>query len=90
MNYPEKELIVVPECNDENDNPTCWAIASDYDRTSDRVHYIWICKYADNEYVIENSDGRNLTEKIFKTLRGAKIRAEGIIYRQFSTGSFTD
>lgn len=24
--YPEKDLIVVPECNDEDENPTCWAI----------------------------------------------------------------
>ena len=90
MRYPKKELEIVPECNDDNDNPTCWAIASEYDRGAERKHYIWICKYSESEYIVEDSDGYNLAGKTFRTLWGAKRRAEGIIWRQEESGFFSD
>ena len=90
MAYPKRELEVVPECNDDNGNPTCWAMASEYDRGSKRYHYIWISKYDDKEYVVEDSYGNNLAGKTYKTLWGAKREAEGIIWRQDETGAYSD
>ena len=89
IKYPERELIIVPECNDENDNPTCWAmLVCD---AADGMHYIWITKYDDKEYIVEDSNGHNLTcNKVYKTLQGAKREAEGIAWRQDESGFFTD
>lgn len=87
MAYPKRELQIVPECNDENNQPRCWAMAIP---ASDRTHYIWICQYDDKEYIVENSDGYNLAGKVYKTLRGAKKEAEGIAWRQDESGCFTD
>ena len=89
MIYPKRELEIIPECNDDNDNPCCWSmLVCD---TGDKRHFIWITKYDDKEYVVENSDGYNLVDgKVYKTLAGAKKRAEGIAWRQEETGYFTD
>ena len=89
MTYPKRELEVIPECNDEHDNPRCWAML--VSEIFDRRHYIWISQYSDDEFVIENSDGYNLCGKVtYKTLAGAKRKAEEIAYRQDDTGFFTD
>ena len=95
VKYPERELMVVPECNDENDNPTCWAMSCGYSWNRDgskHEHFIWICKYADNEYIVENADGANLADndKIYKTLWGAKRCADGIAWRRDESGSWDD
>lgn len=89
MGYPNRELIVVPEGIDENDNPTTWAIEM---QGSYRKHYIWIEKaYGAEEYEVIDSYGNNLTNgKIYKTLRGAKKAAEVIAWEQEKTGYFTN
>lgn len=90
MAYPKRELNIVHECDDDNENPRCWSMASEYDRGAERYHYIWIIKYDDKEYVVEDSDGNNLAGKTYKTLWGAKREAEGIIWRQDESGFYTD
>lgn len=90
MAYPKRELNIVHECDDDNGSPRCWSMASEYDRESERYHYIWICKYDDKEYVVEDSYGNNLARKTYKTLCGAKREAEGIIWRQDESGFYTD
>ena len=87
--YPEKKLKIVPECNDEDDNPTCWAIEGGDEKTCGK-HFVWICRYVENEYVVEDSIGRDLAGKTYKTLRGAKKAAEGIIWRQDESGAYSD
>lgn len=88
MSYPKLDLIIVAECNDEDDNPTCWALLAGSDDR--RNHYVWICKYGDDDYRVESSHGWNLANKSFKTLWGAKRCAEGICYRQNESGFYTD
>jgi len=96
--YPKIELEVVPECNDDDDNPCCWSmLAGQSYRLEDEFgkpsvkHYIWIVKYDEKEYIVEDSNGHNLTRnKVFKTLWGAKREAEGIAWRQNESGFFTD
>lgn len=85
--YPKRELMVVPECNDENDDPTCWAIEGG---DKEKKHFVWVTKYDEKEYVVEDSEGHNLAEKTYKTLWGAKRAAEGIIWRQEETGYYTN
>lgn len=88
--YPIRNLEIVPECNDENDNPTCWGMLVCEDGTG-RRHFLWICKYDEKEYIVEDSRGNNLTDgKVYKTLKGAKKAAEAIAYRQDESGFFTD
>jgi len=89
MGYPKRELEIVPECNDDNDNPCCWAMfICRYDGKS---HFLWICKYDEQEYVVEDSAGYNRAGgKVYKTLQGAKKAAEAIAWRQEETGFFTD
>ena len=87
--YPIKELEIVPECNDENDNPTCWGMLICEDGSGKR-HYIWITKYDEKEYIVEDSHGFNRADKVYKTLKGAKKAAEAIAYRQNESGCFTD
>lgn len=77
-------LRVVPEANDENDNPTCWSVHV-FDN-----HFIWICKYSNNEYRIENSNGYCLNDKTYKTLSGAVRIARQIAERQNESGFTTD
>ena len=80
-----RKLIIVPECNDENDNPCCWAM------TVCDNHYIWVSKYGDKEYIIEDSNGNNLAgNKVYKTLSGARREAESIAWRQDENGLYTD
>ena len=84
MTYPKRQLKVVTECNDENNTPTCWAIEVNY---SDEVRgFIWITKYGEKEYKVENSDGYDISGKTYKTLAGAKREAEGIAWRREETG----
>ena len=85
----ERELIVVPEGDDEETGEhTCWAIEM---QGTDRKHFIWISKYDDKDYRVETSHGRNLADdKIYKTLGGAKRKAEEIAARQESRDFFTD
>lgn len=92
MNYPKRDLVVVHECDDEQGNPTCWSMFCGYSWDCDhkRNHFIWICKYDEKEYVVENASGYNCSGKIFKTLWGAKREAEGIAWRQEESGCFTD
>lgn len=89
MSYPKRNIEIVPECNDDNDNPCCWAML--VCRTDDKSHFIWITKYDENEYIVEDSNGYNRTDgKVFKTLWGAKRAAEEIAWRQEETGLFSD
>lgn len=89
MTYPKRELEVVPECNDENDNPCCWGMLVCEDGDGKR-HYLWITKY-DEGYIVEDSNGNNRMDgKVYKTLWGAKKAAEGIAWRQEESGCFTD
>jgi len=89
MTYPKRELNIVPECNDEYDNPTCWSML--VSETDSKRHYIWITKYDENEYVVEDSNGYNRADgKVYKTLSGAKRKAEEIAWRQDETGFFSD
>ena len=91
MNILKHELFtleIVPEANDDDDNPTTWAIRMP---DSNRNHFIWICKYDDKGYCIENADGYNLwKDKSFSTLNRALKVAYQICDRQFETGYFTD
>lgn len=58
MAYPKKELNVVHECDDEvTGEPRCWAIQGGDPKTRG-AHYIWICKYDEKEFIIEDSMGR--------------------------------
>lgn len=89
MTYPKRDLIVVPECNDDNDIPTCWAML--VAETDNGNHFLWISKWSENEYVVEDSNGYNRAgDKVYKTLAGAKKKAEEIAWRQEETGFFTD
>lgn len=86
-----RDLEIVPECNDEDtDEPRCWAIRSIFDIKACRYHYVWICRYDDKEYVIENSDGVRLVKKAYRTLQGAREKAESVLVRQEQTGLYTD
>ena len=89
--YPKRELEVVIECDDDENNPTCWAMKSEFDYGGNRYHYVWIIKYGEKEYIVENSGGYNLVgNQVFKTLWGAKRAAEGIIWRQDESGCYSD
>lgn len=91
IKYPTRNLDIVHECDDDNGNPCCWSMAGEYDPNAKRSHFIWICKYGEKEYIVENSEGHNLAGgKVFKTLWGAKREAEGIIWRQDETGCYSD
>lgn len=90
IKYPKRELNIVHESDDENGNPTCWSIMGSYDFGSQRNHYVWICKYGEKDYRVEDSNGHNLAGKVYKTLWGAKREAEGIIWRQDETGAYSD
>ena len=85
----KKDLIVVPECdNEETGEHSCWAIPI---KGSDRNHYVWISKYDDKEYIVEDSHGNNLANnKVYKTLSGAKKKAEEIAFEQETERIFTD
>lgn len=85
----ERDLIVVPECdNEETGEHTCWAISM---KGNDRNHFVWITKYDAKEYIVEDSHGNNLAKgKVYKTLSGAKRKAEEIAYIQESEQFFTD
>lgn len=89
MGYPKRELEVVPECNDENDNPCCWAMF--ICRDDGGSHFLWITKYDEQKYIVEDSAGYNIAGgKVYKTLRGAKKAAEVIAWEQGKTGYFTN
>lgn len=99
MAYPKRELEIVPECNDEvTGEPTCWAmlVGKSY-REGDEVgkpsknHYLWITKYGEKEYWVEDSRGYNRAgDKIYTTLQGAKRKAEEIAWRQDFSGCYSD
>lgn len=90
MTYPKRKIEVVPECNDENDNPACWALTICTDPNG-KTHFLWITKYDEKEYIVEDSNGYNRAhDKVYKTFRGALKMAEEIAYRQEDTGLFTD
>lgn len=89
MAYPKRSLEIIPECNDENDEPRCWSML--VTECDNGRHYIWIVKYDNQEYIVEDSIGNNLTgDKVYKTLTGAKKKAEEIAWRQDESGFFTD
>ncbi len=85
----KRDLIVVPECdNEETGEHTCWAVEI---KGNDKNHYIWISKYDDKEYIVEDSHGHNLAlNKVYKTLKGAKKKAEEIAQKQENEQFFTD
>lgn len=89
IKYPKRELTVISECNDEYDNPTCWAMSCGKDGDG-HEHFVWICKYADDEYIVENSNGFNLANEKYKTLWGAKRNAEKIAWIEENNGVYTD
>jgi len=86
----------IPECDDpETGEHTCWAMRSagpTYTPNGERYDYIWITKYGDQEYVVENADGYNLVGegKSYKTLRGATKQAAEIMWRRDESGSYQD
>ena len=81
-------LEAVPECNDDNDNPACWALKF-YDDNK-KEHYIWILFYGD-EYIVEDAEGNNLAGKLeYKTLAGATRKAKQVAKRQQMRGFFTN
>lgn len=85
------KLEVVPECNDEDDQPTCWAIASQFEDERGRHDFVWITKYGDKEYIIEDSNGYNRTDgRTYKTLKGAWKEAARIMERRDESGSFVE
>lgn len=84
----EYTLEVVPEGNDDNDNPTCWALKFHDDNKKE--HYIWISFYED-EYIVEDAEGNNLAGKLeYKTLAGATRKAKELAKRQQMKGFFTN
>ena len=85
MDYPKKDIIIIPEGIDEDTNePTSWGIVVG------KTHWIWIEKWDDKEYAVTNSDMDNISGKVYKTLWGAKREAERIAFEQEETGYFTD
>lgn len=53
-------------------------------------HWIWITKYDENEYVVEDSQGHNLANDLtYKTFAGAKKKAFQIAARQEDRNFFT-
>ena len=92
MAYPKKELEIIAEMdNEETGEHTCWAIRSEFDRGSNRYHYLWITKYDDECYIVEDSEGHNRAHnRTYKTLWGAQRMAEEIMWRQEESGYFTD
>ena len=84
-------LEVVPEGNDEDDQPTCWALASQFEDENGRHDFIWISKYDDNEYIVEDSNGNNRAHgKTYKTLKGAWKEAARIMQRRDESSSFLE
>ena len=80
---------VVPECNDEDDNPACWGLKF-YDDNGNR-HFVWITKYDDKEYIVEDSNGNNLAKDlVYRTFSGAKKKAEEVMRIQVMKDRFTD
>ncbi len=89
MSYPKLQLSVIAECNDENDNPTCWSMIAG--ECKGHKMFVYVTKYDENEYIVEDSEGHNLNgKKAYKTLNGAKRKAEEICWRQNETGYFTN
>jgi hypothetical protein len=89
MAYPKKNLTPILECDDEDGNHTCWAVQTEK-MYSGRYHYIWISLYSDG-YRVENSHGYNLADdKVYKTLGGAKRKAEEVIFLQEEHEFFTN
>lgn len=89
--YP---IEVVPDANDDDDNPTCWAVKI-YDSEEDEDHCIWITKYeADDSsfyYVVEDSTGHNLAKGLqYKTFAGARKKAFEVATFQESHSYYTD
>ena len=83
--YP---IEVIPEGNDENDNPTCWGIT--ITDSKGKNHFIWISLY-DEGYQVEDSNGNNLAKGlIYKTFSGAKKKAFEIARRQEARELFSD
>lgn len=83
-----ESIEVVPEANDEDDNPCCWALKF-FDESGNR-HYVWISKYDEKEYVVEDSNGNDLGNGPLKTLTGAKNRANEVIRKQIVREIFTN
>ena len=80
LGYPEREIEVIPECNDDNDNPTCWSMK--YWLYGDTYDWLYICKYGEKDYRCEDADGLEVAEHTYKTLAGAKKYLEGVCWRR--------
>lgn len=86
----KRDLVAVPECdNEETGEHTCWSMKMQCNNIN---HYIWITKYDEKEYIVEDSHGHNLVHpnKVYKTLSGAKRAAEATCDRQERLEFFTD
>ena len=83
------KVDVVPEADDDYDQPTTWSIEmTDSEGTK---HYIWIVKYDEKEYVVEDSNGNNLAKGLkYTTFAGAKKKAFEIARRQEDRDFFTN
>lgn len=65
---------VIHECDDENDQPTCWGV--------DNVdgHYMWVTIFPDGLYHVEKGFyGSIIDLKSFKTLERAKRYADSLV-----------
>lgn len=83
------KVDVVPEANDDYDLPTTWSI--EMTDSKGNKHYIWIVKYDEKEYVVEDSNGNNLAKGLtYTTFSGAKTKAFRIAARQEDRDFFTD
>lgn len=80
MKYPKREIEVIPECNDENDEPTVWSMKFYWN--CDCCDWIYICKYSEHEYKVETAEGFEISEHSYKTLAGAKRYAEAVCWRR--------
>lgn len=83
------KVEVVPECNDDDDNPCCWSVEF-YDDNNGK-HFVWITKYDDNEYIVEDSQGNNLAKELtYRTFTGAKKKAFEVIRYQLARDFYSN
>ena len=61
---------IIHECDDEEGNPTCWALEINHSLYG---KYVWISKYDDRDYIVEVIPRKETNELIHcKSLASAK------------------
>lgn len=97
MTFPKLPYEAVSDCNTDDGEECCWAVlvaravAPTVNGFAYESHYVWIVKYGEHEYTIEDSDGNNLAKKkIYTTFNGAKKKADEIGFWQCNKKTFTD